>query len=117
MYHIENWCLWNERYLLYKLKRTDHRDNAVIANSTMYRGNRELIIYKYCRNKFREAREERRLREEKKKQREMEKLRQHRAEERKATTGSVKTGAKITDFFQQHGKSPQKTKMKCRWLM
>lgn len=55
----DNWCLKTERYVLLKLKRTDKRENHVVASSWWFQDDhREEMIYKYCRNKFREAREE-----------------------------------------------------------
>lgn len=111
----DNWCLRTERYVLLKLKRSDTRDNSVIANSKMYRVNREAMIYKYCRNKFQEAREETRRRAAEKDRRKpsLSNYEKQIPELAKDPSGSAKSGSRITDFFQKQvtNKTPQAKKM------
>lgn len=103
----DNWCLKTERYLLAKLKRTDTRDNSTIANSKLYRANREVMIYKYCQTKFRQQKDE-----EAKLQKVAENSRRRESAPAIVPNNrpAMKKGKNITDFFQKQAKSAQMKK-------
>lgn len=110
--NCDNWCLKTERYLLLKLKRGDKRENSVIANSKLYRVNREAMIYKYCRNKFQEARELSQKRATQRDRRKSDELKANTLNvSRESSPSSARSGARITDFFHKQTKSPWKKKM------
>lgn len=108
----DNWCLRTERYVLLKLKRSDDRENCVIANSKMYRVNRQDMIYKYCRNKFREAREESQKRATERERRNADKVKQNISNVSKEPSPScTRSAPRITDFFHKQTRSAQTKKM------
>lgn len=111
----DNWCMKTERYLLSKLKRTDKRDDVLIVNSKMYRKNRDVVLFKYTRNKLEEARLERE-RQLKEKKAFLAQLDVNSMSPSASGKGPEKAPRKsiITDFFAKNSKvlSPQKRKKK-----
>lgn len=104
-----NWCLKTERYLLQKIKRNDERENSVLASSHLFLRNREPMIYKYCRNKFQEAREQKAQEKENE-----EKIRARKLAKKSHIPGPKSKTRKptIKDFFPAQAMSPQKAKLK-----
>lgn len=121
--NADNWCIKTERYLFYKLKRTDSREDHVIASSKTFLLNREPTILKYGKLKNSQARqqEEEELARSKKRRVQMPKMSGAGPKSRKAT---------ITDFFskstkedeqketdKEPPKSPMKKKLKSKSLI